>query len=98
MEVIIDELTKPKGPSAKEYVEGLSAPNPRRTNTIPTRKSRPMLPDMRRRHPELAAEADLRRNEQGLNDQNPLSIDIKDFRGEDSAILYGVYEYVFVVY
>ena len=86
MKVIIDELTKPKASFAIECVEGSSAPNPRGTNTIPTRKRRPMPPDMRRRHPELAAEADLRRNEQGLSDQNPLSIDIKNFGGEDSAI------------
>jgi hypothetical protein len=45
-----------------------------------------MLPDMRRRHPEKAAEADLRLKEKMLSDPNPLSIDIKSSRREDSPI------------
>ena len=85
MKVIIDELTKLKAPSVIECVEGPSAPNLRCTNTIPTCKRRKMLPDMRRRHPEKAAGADLCYKEQMLNDPNPLSIDIKNSRVVDSA-------------
>jgi hypothetical protein len=85
MKVIIDELTKPKAPSAIECVEGSSAPSPQRTISVQNRRRRQMLPDMRRRHPEKAAEANLRLKEQMLSDPNPLSIDIKNSRGVDST-------------
>ena len=85
MKVIVDELTEPKAPSAIKCVEGPSAPNPRRTNTIATHKRRKMLPDIRRKHPKEAAGADLRYKEQMLSDSNPLSIDVKNPRRVDSA-------------